>query len=71
MKFMPEIEENGSPSFLDITITRENKKFITLVNCKPTFRGVFTDLESFIPEMHKCGLNETLLRRNFRLCSSY
>ena len=71
IKFTLEIERNGSLSFLDITVTRENNKFLTSVYCKPTFRGVFTNFESFIPDMHKRGLIETLLHRNFRLCSSY
>ena len=53
IKFMSEIEENGSLSFLDITITRENNKFVTSVYRKPTFSGVFTNFESFIPDMHK------------------
>ena len=70
IKFTSEIEENGSLSFLDITITRENNKFVTSVYRKPTFSGVFTNFESFIPEMHKRGLIETLLHRSFRLCSS-
>ena len=70
-KFTSEIEENGSLSFLDIIITRENNKFVTSVYRKPTFSGVFTNFESFIPEMHKRGLIETLLQRSFRLCSSY
>ena len=70
IKLTSEIEENGSLSFLDITITRENNKFVTLVYRKPTFSGVFTNFQSFIPEMHKCGLIETLLHRSFRLCSS-
>ena len=56
---------------MDITITRENNKFVTLVYCKPTFSGVFTNFESFVPEMHKRGLIETLLHRSFRLWSSY
>ena len=37
----------------------------------PTFSGVFTNFGSFIAEIHKCGLIETLLHRSFRLCSSY
>ena len=36
----------------------------------PTFSGVFTNFESYIPEMHKRGLTETLLHRSFRLDSS-
>ena len=62
IKFMSEIEENGSLSFLDITITRENNKFVTSVYRKPTFSGVFTNFEKFIQEMHKRGLIETLLQ---------
>ena len=71
IKFTSQIEENGSLSFLDITITCENYKFLTSVYHKPKLSGVFTNFESFIPDMHKCGLIETLLHRSFRLCSSY
>ena len=58
-------------SFLDITITRENNKFVTSVYRKPTFRGAFTNFECFIPDMHKRGLIETLLHRSVRSCFSY
>ena len=40
IKFTSEIEENGSLSFLDITTSRENNKFVTPVYRKPTFSGV-------------------------------
>ena len=53
IKFTSEIEEDGSLSFLDITITCENNKLVTSVYRKPTFSGVFTNFESFIPEMHE------------------
>ena len=52
IKFTSKIEENGSLSFPDITITPENNKFVTSVYRKPTFSGVFTNFEIFIPEMH-------------------
>ena len=71
IKFTSEIEENDLPSFLDITISCENNKFVTSVSCKPTFSGVFTNFESFIPDIQKRGLIETLLHRSFRLCSNY
>ena len=71
IKFKSESEENGSLSFLDINITRENNRFVASVYRKPTFSGAFTNFESFIPEMHKRRLIETLLHRIFRLCSSY
>ena len=70
IKFTLVIEETGSLSFLDITITRENNKFVTSVYHEPTFSGIFTNFESFIPDMHKRGLIETLHHRSFRLCSS-
>ena len=69
--FTSKIEENDSLSFLDIKISFENNKFVTSVYCKRTFTGVFTDFESFIPDIYKRGLMETLLHRNFRLCSNY
>ena len=71
IKFTSKIEENGSLSFLDTTISRENNKFVTSVYRKSTFSGVFKNFESFIPDMHKRGLAETLLHRSFRLCSNY
>ena len=70
-KYTSKIEENGSLSVLNITITRENNKFVTSVYRKLTFNGVFTNFESFVPEIHKRGLIETLPHRSFRLCSSY
>ena len=71
IKFTSEIEENVSLSFLDIKISHENNKFVTSVYQKPTFSGVFTNFESFIPDIYKRGLTETLLHRSFRLCSNY
>ena len=58
-------------SFLNIKISRVNNKFVTSVYCKPTFRGVFTNFQSFIRDIYNRGLIETLLHRSFRLCSNY
>ena len=44
---------------------------MTSVYRKPTFTGVFTNFESFIPDIYKRGLIETLLHRSFRVCSNY
>ena len=71
IKFTSEIEENGLLSFLDIKISRENNKFVISVYRKPTFSGVFINFESFIPDIDKRGLIETLLHRSFRLYSKY
>ena len=54
--FTSEIEEYGLLSFMDITITAENNKLVTSVYRKPTFGGVFTNFENFIPDTHKRGL---------------
>ena len=40
---------------------------MTSVYCKPTFSGVFTSFESFVPDIYKFGLIE----RSFRLSSNY
>ena len=66
-----EIEESGSLSLLDIKINHENNKFVISVYRKPTLRGVFTNFESFISDIYKRELIETLLHRSFRLCSNH
>ena len=40
IKFTSEIQENGSLSFLDVTLTRENNKFATSVYRKPSLHLV-------------------------------
>ena len=71
IKFTSEIEENNSLSFLDITISRKNNKFVTSVYRKAAVSGIFTNFESFVPDIYKNGLIKTLLHRSFRLCSDY
>ena len=71
IKFTSEIEENNCMSFLDIKITRELNSFSTSVYRKPTFSGVFTNFDSFIPLSYKTGLIWSLLYRAFSLCSSF
>ena len=48
IKFISEIEENNSISFLDIKINRDNNRVLTSVHRKPTFSGVFTNFDSYI-----------------------
>ena len=71
IKFTSEIEENNCMSFLDIKITRELNSFSTSVYRKPTFSGVFTNFDSFIPLSYKTGLIWSLLYRAFSLCSTF
>ena len=49
MTFSIETETNGSLSFLDVKIFRENHKFVTSVFRKETFSGVYTNFLSYIP----------------------
>ena len=53
IKFTSEIEEHNCMSFLDIKITRELNNFFTFVYRKPTFSGVFTNFDRFIPLSYK------------------
>ena len=71
IKFTSEIEEHNCMSSLDIKITRELNSFSTSVYRKPTFSGVFTNFDSFIPLSSKTGLIWSLLYRAFSLCSSF
>ena len=68
INFTVEKENVGSLSFLDVKICRKNGKFVTSVYRKPTFSGVFTNYESFIPTYQKRGLLHTFLHRSFSIC---
>ena len=56
MSFFFEQEKNGKLSFLGIEIFRKKGKFVTTVYRKPTFSGVSTHFESFLPTICKCGM---------------
>ena len=45
--------------------------FVTSVCRKPTFSGVYTNYESFIPTYQKRGLLRTLLHRSFSICCDF
>ena len=64
--FTSEIDDKTSISFLDIKINRDNIRFLTSVYQKPTFSGVFTNFDSYIPLLYKSGLISSLLYRAFK-----
>ena len=70
MIFTYEIEENNSLAFLDVLVTRE-EKFCTSLYRKPTFSGLYSNFESFMPISYKKGLIYTLLHRAFVLCCDW
>ena len=57
--------------FLDVSIIRKKDKFTTSVHRKPTFSGIYTHFDSFLPSSNKIGLLHTLLYRCFRICSDW
>ena len=61
IKFTSEKETNNKLSFLDIEISRDKNQFITSVYRKPTFSGVFSHFDSFIPRGYKFNLVSTLI----------
>ena len=60
MSFTIEREKQNRMSFLDIAIIREDKTFTTSVYRKPTFSGVYTHFDSFLPSTYKFGTVYTL-----------
>jgi hypothetical protein len=71
MHFTSESESNNTIPFLDVFITRVGSNFITSVYRKPTFSGVYTNFNSFLPSIYKVGLVSTLLYRSYTICSSW
>ena len=58
-------------SFLDLEVSREKGKFVTTVYRKPTFSGVYTHFESFLPTIYKFGMVYTLAYRCFKISSDW
>ena len=56
INFSLEKENDDRLCFLEITIFHEKGKFFTNVYWKKTFSGVYTNLNSFIPETYKTNL---------------
>ena len=71
MSFTIETGQNNKISFLDVNVICEQSKFITSIYRKPTFSGVCTHFDSFVPDTYKIGMIYTLVNRCFRICSSW
>ena len=63
-------KENKLP-FLNVEIIRKQRKFTTTIYGKPTFSGVHSNFESFLPFIYKFGNVYTLVYRSFRICSNW
>ena len=71
MSFTIERKKQNRMSSLDIEIIPEDKTFTTSVYCKPTFSGVYTHFDSFLPSTYQFGIVYTLACRCLRICSSW
>ena len=71
MSFTYEVENEDKLVFLDVLITRDGGSFLTSLYRKPTFSGLYSHYESFMPSSYKAGLIYTLLHRAFTLCSTW
>ena len=49
MSFSMETKKENKLSFLDVEIIRKQEKFTTTIYRKPTFSGVYSNFESFLP----------------------
>ena len=61
IKFTCELEQEGHLSFLDVNISRGKGSFITSVYRKPTYTGLTTKYDSFIPPKFKENLVAILI----------
>ena len=68
--FSFEQKVNGELSFLDVEVSRQQGKLVTIFYRKPTFRGVYTYFDSFWPTDYKVGMIYTLAYRSFKICSN-
>ena len=71
INFTSEVETDNSLPFLDVYVMRHNFRYITSVYRKPTFSGVYTHYDSYIPLSYKSSLVSTLLYRAFSICCNW
>ena len=71
IKFANEKEVNESLQFLEVLISRNNKGFTTKVYHEPTFKGFYSNFNSFIAAEYKHGLIFRLLFQIFSIVSDF
>ena len=57
--------------FPDTEVSREKGKFVTTAYRNPSFSGVYTHFESFLPTVYKFDMHYTLAYRCFKTCSDW
>ena len=71
MSFSMETENENKLSFFDVEIIHEQGKFTITIYLKPTFSGIYSNFESFLPSVYKFGMVYTLAYRCFHICSNW
>jgi hypothetical protein len=73
IKFTYEVETDQSLPFLDVKVTRssERQTFETTVYRKPTFTGLMTKWNSFVPMSYKKAGLDSMIRRALSIRSTY
>ena len=69
--FTKEIETCNQLSFLDVHILKTNTNIETKIFRKPTYSGLHTKWDSYVPQKYKKNLVSTLLYRAFNICNNY
>ena len=64
IKFTFAEEKDNKMSFLDISICRNNNALETSIFRKPTFSGVYTNFDSFLPTVYKSSHQKVFLRKS-------
>ena len=68
MSFTIESEKQSRMCFLAVQIIREDETFTTSFYRKPTFSGVYTHFDNFLPFPYKFGTVYTLAYKCLRIC---
>ena len=68
IKFTGEIEVDNRLPFLGMNVFNLDSGFNTSVYRKPTFTGLYTNYDTFVPNQYKVSLINKLLHRAYMLC---
>ena len=69
IKFTFEKEQKNCLNFLYVKVIREDNFFTTSVYRAPSFSGVYTYFDSYMPLNYKFSLVSTITFRSFTICS--
>ena len=69
LKFTTELESSNTLPFLDVLVDRSNLGFTISVYRKPTFRGQYTQWDSYSSTRNKIALINIKVNRAQRICS--